>query len=312
MDELNILGKLSSILAIDEAELYKYVKTAPHRYKTYTIPKRNGKGVRWIAQPSKNLKYLQRAVLDEFMSDLPIHKSAVAYTKGIGIKENAKRHQDNQYILKMDFKDFFPSIHPSVLLTHVKKYLKEATTMEDRAVIRSMFFWSKNKSKSYQLSIGAPSSPFISNTIMFDFDSKISNLIGNDIVYTRYADDLIFSTNKKNVLYDIPALVKKIIDSGFYKFLTINTSKTIFLSKRNKRMVTGLIIDNCGNTSIGRDKKRYIKSLVHTFSLGKMLEEDVCKLKGYMAFISDVEPEFCMRLRKKYGDNVMGKIMNSQ
>lgn len=311
MGELNILGKLSSALAIDEAELYKYVRTAPHRYKTYTIPKRNGKGVRWIAQPSKNLKYLQRAVLDEFMSDLPVHESAVAYTKGIGIKDNAKRHRDNEYILKMDFKDFFPSIQPGVMLAHIKKYIKEATTKEDRAVIKSIFFWSKNGSKSYQLSIGAPSSPFISNTIMFDFDCQISSLIGSDIVYTRYADDLVFSTNKKNVLYDVPTLVKNIIDSGFYEFLTVNTSKTIFLSKRNKRMVTGLIIDNCGNTSIGRDKKRYIKSLVHTFSLGNMLEEDVCKLKGYIAFVSDVEPEFCVRLRKKYGDNVVDNIINS-
>ena len=49
-------------------------------------------------------------VLDGFMSNLPIHESAVAYTKGIGIKENAKRHQGNQYILKMDFKDFFPFV----------------------------------------------------------------------------------------------------------------------------------------------------------------------------------------------------------
>ncbi len=311
MNELNILAKLSSSLAIDEIELYKYVKTAPHRYKTYTIPKNNGKGVRWIAQPSKNLKYLQRSVLNEFMSDLPVHKSAVAYTKGIGIKENAKRHEGNQYLLKMDFKNFFPSIKPCTLLAHIKNHLKEATTKEDRAVIKSMFFWSKNKSKNYQLSIGAPSSPFISNTIMFDFDSEISNLIGSDIVYTRYADDLVFSTNKKNILYNIPTLVKGIIDSGFYEFLTINTSKTIFLSKRNKRMVTGLIIDNCGNTSIGRDKKRYIKSLIHTFSLGNMLDEDVYKLKGYMAFVSDVEPEFCMRLRKKYGDDVVDNIMSS-
>ena len=311
MSELNILGKLSSLLAINEDELYKYVKTAPHRYKTYTIPKNNGKGVRWIAQPSKNLKYLQRAVLDEFLSDLPIHGSAVAYTKGIGIKENAKRHQGNQYILKMDFKDFFPSIKPRTLLAHIKKYLEVGTTKQDRAVIKSMFFWSKDKSKSYQLSIGAPSSPFISNTIMFDFDSEISKLIGNDIIYTRYADDLVFSTNKKNILYNVPTLVKRIIDSGFYEFLTINTTKTIFLSKRNRRMVTGLIIDNGGNISIGRDKKRCIKSLVHTFSLGNMPEEDIYKLKGYMAFISDVEPEFCVRLRKKYGNSVIDSIMSS-
>jgi retron-type reverse transcriptase len=309
VSDLNILEKLSSALAINKIDLYKYIKTSPHRYKTYTIPKRNGKGVRWIAQPSKNLKYLQRTVLDEFLLELPVHSSAVAYTKGVGIKENAKRHKNNQYILKMDFKDFFPSIKPDTLLAHIKNHLNESLTREDMDIIKSIFFWSKNKSKNYQLSIGAPSSPFISNTIMYNFDLEVADLVDSNITYTRYADDLVFSTNKQNILYSVPKIIEIIIAVEFYSFLKINSSKTMFLSKKCKRIVTGLIIDNNNNTSIGRNKKRYIKSLVHQFSHGNLSPEDIYMLQGYMAFIHDVEPVFCIRLRKKYGDKTIDSIV---
>lgn len=182
---MSILSEMASLLAMSEYELSKFIRTAPHRYKTYSIPKRNNKGARLIAQPSKNLKYLQRLVMREYFDELPIHKAAVAYRKNIGIKENARRHAGNQFILKMDFKDFFPSIVPSVFILHLKKYLSSPLSDEDEQLIRSIFFWSKYKIDYYQLSVEAPSSPFISNTIMFYFDTELERIIGSDIVYTR-------------------------------------------------------------------------------------------------------------------------------
>ena len=305
---MNILKTLSSIILVDKYDLFKFIKTSPHRYKIYSIPKKNNKGVRWIAQPSKNLKYLQRTVLDKFLSDLPVHEVAVAYVKGIGIKENAKRHCKNQYMLKMDFKDFFPSIKPKVLIRHVEAKKNITLNDEDKFILKSIFFLSRTRYKHYELSIGAPSSPFISNTIMYNFDCIVKELCGDEITYTRYADDLIFSTNKKNHLYALPKEIENITESPEYSFLTINSSKTKFVSKRYKRIVTGLVIDNDGNPSLGRSKKRYIKSLVHKFRENLLETPEIYRLQGYISFLKDVEPIFYTRLVKKYGEDVILSI----
>ena len=308
---MNLLTQTSSLLSIDKEDLYKFIKTSPYRYKIYSIPKRNNKGVRWIAQPSKNLKYLQKILLNEFFKDLPIHQSAVAYVKGLGIKDNAERHCKNQYFLKMDFKDFFPSITPKYFIRHVEEKKGITLNNEDRFIIEKIFFHVTSKSNIHRLSIGAPSSPFISNTIMYDFDCGIKEMCGDDITYTRYADDLIFSTNRKNILYSIPKKIETIINTDFYKFLSINSEKTLFTSKRKKRVVTGLIITNEGKISLGRNKKRYIKSLVHKFSIGDLGPYEMTILTGYIAFLRDVEPDFYDRLIKKYSSQVLENIINS-
>ena len=305
---MNILEKLSSILVINKSDLYKFIKTSPYRYKEYTIPKKNNKGVRLIAQPSKNLKHIQKIVLNEFLYDLPVHNNAVAYIKGIGIKENAKRHRKNQYMLKMDFQNFFPSIEPPYFINHIEKNKEIELSSNDKFMIKSIFFRVLPIYKVYILNIGSPSSPFISNTIMYDFDCKIEKICGDNITYTRYADDLIFSTNKKNILYKIPQIIEEIVSEGFYFFLNINEDKTIFTSKKCKRVVTGLVIDNDENISLGRGKKRYIKSLVHKFSKNMLSDQEVLMLKGYIAFLRDVEPEFYFRLVNKYGDTILLNI----
>ena len=116
---MTIIDYLSNSLLIDDVYLNKYISTCPYRYKVYTIPKRNGSGVRIIAQPAKELKVLQKLVCGKFLSELPVHEACMAYKKNISIRHNALAHVKNKYMLKMDFKDFFPSINPA---TRIQRY----------------------------------------------------------------------------------------------------------------------------------------------------------------------------------------------
>jgi len=169
---MSIVDFLVEKLVVPKSIVETLVLTAPHRYKTYEVTKRNGKGKREIAQPSKELKYIQRIVLKEFdlMQNLPIHDSAMAYRKNIGIQDNALMHKDNQYLLKMDFSNFFPSIVPTDLIKHIEKYKGLKLDEEDIKCLSRLFFYTKEKGSGLVLSIGAPSSPYISNTLMYDFD----------------------------------------------------------------------------------------------------------------------------------------------
>lgn len=309
---MSFLDNLTNKISIEKQKLKGLINTAPHRYKVYEIPKRNRMGKRIIAQPSRAIKVLQELALDSITERLPIHSSAMAYIKGKNIKENASKHKLNQYILKMDFKDFFHSIKPNDLIEHANKHLGKLDE-EDRFILAKLFFWSPKDGLGPRLSIGAPSSPFISNTVLFQFDVRISNhLTKNNITYTRYADDLTFSTNQRNKLNEIPNIVKNICENLSYPKLTINDDKTIFSSKANNRHITGLVINNDNEISLGRDRKRTIKSLIFRFSKNELDEKAILNLRGQISFSKHIEPTFYLSLVNKYSMETIQAIQSFQ
>lgn len=298
---MSILESLSQKFMISTKELRSFIKTAPYRYKVYPIPKRNGKGFRVIAQPSDVLKMMQRMVLEEFLSELPVHSCAAAYREGLSIKDNAETHAKNQYLLKMDFSDFFPSMAPADLINHIVKH-KGAITAEDAYMVRKLFFWARKQDPTYRLSIGAPSSPFISNTLMYSFDCVLQDYCEKmGVTYTRYADDITLTTNVKGLLLNMPSYVRSICKEIAYPTLKVNEQKTVFSSKKSNRHVTGLVINNEDQVSLGRERKRYIRSLIHKSSLGGLTDEEMHNLKGLLAFAKYIEPTFYKSALDKYG-----------
>jgi retron-type reverse transcriptase len=308
-----IIQELSTLLSVDVPQLRKYIVTSPYRYKVYRIPKRNNKGVRIIAQPAKELKYLQRIVCDKYLSSLPVHSACTAYRKNISIKDNALEHVHNNYLLKMDFHDFFPSITPKDLIRHINSHLDWDDSDEDNLIIERLFFYSQERGTELKLSIGAPTSPFLSNTIMYGFDSKISEICKKEkISYTRYADDISFSTNRKNILFDFKDIVIKVLKDCEYPKIKINSDKTVFLSRKGNMHITGIVLSNDKKISLGRNKKRYIKSLVHRVVINNITDEERIYLSGFLSFCASIEPDFIERLKMKYGEETMSDLMGKK
>ena len=309
---MSIINYLSQTLYISEAEIQKFVNTAPHRYKQYQIPKRNNNGVRLIAQPAAELKVMQLLAISQLQEALPVHSSATAYCRGKGIKDNAKAHAKNSYLLKMDFKDFFHSIRPSDLVRHYSKHIGEIDETTAKQITK-LFFWTPKRTSSLILSIGSPASPFISNTIMYQIDCLITEICNNKgITYTRYADDITFTTNIRGSLFQIPQLVTSLCKEIDYPRLSINSEKTVFSSKGNNRHITGVTITNEGNLSLGRYKKREIKSLVFDCINNKLDATERRKLSGLLAHVKHIEPTFFISLIKKYGYSEIAKITSNK
>ncbi|MEF3074695.1 retron St85 family RNA-directed DNA polymerase [Methylobacter sp. Wu1] len=306
---MQILQFLCQELSVTKQEISTFVASAPKKYKKYTIPKRSS-GTRVIAQPAKRLKDYQRCLIKFLETKLPIHDAAFAYKKNIGIKENAERHKKSNYLLKMDFQNFFYSITPKLFFAALKKHNIEFA-VEDKYLLEKILFYNPSKKSGGKLvlSIGAPSSPFISNFIMHCFDETISKTcLSLNVDYTRYADDLTFSSNAKNILFSIPALVKETLRDHFDNAITVNEAKTVFSSKAHNRHITGITITNENKLSIGRQRKRYISSLIHRFSINQLDNEDVKHLQGLLAFCLNVEPDFVERMKKKYSTEIMYAI----
>lgn len=306
---MKILYILSGTLGVTESEIIKFSISSPYRYKKYTIPKRNGSGVREIAHPSKELKFIQRIIQREFKKYLPVDSCAMAYRDRLSVRDNASRHQLNSYLLKMDFRNFFPSITPELFNNKLDAAGLDVSEM-DRHLISNFCFLRYRKGGALSLSIGAPTSPAISNFVMTDFDQEISNICKSiGVVYTRYADDLTFSTQFKNRLADVPRIVKKTLREKGYYNIQVNDQKTVFSSKGHNRHVTGVTITNDGRLSLGRNRKRLISSMVHHYSLGKLSDVDKERLKGLIAYGGYIEPEFVERLKAKYSEEVIQNII---
>lgn len=302
------LLKVQSQYFDSENDFLSFVNDAPKKYKVYAIPKRTS-GTRKIAQPVRELKDCQRSIILLFDDIFPIHDCSMAYVKGKDIKKNAFVHLNNSFFLKIDFMDFFNSITPVLFWDACERHNIKFNWL-DKEVLENILFWKPSKySKRIVLSVGAPSSPFISNFIMYDFDVLMNAYcLKKDISYTRYADDLTFSTNKKAILFDVPYFIRLTLKEIYGDRIKINQLKTVFSSKKHNRHVTGLTITNDNSVSIGRAKKRYVKHLVHNFIENKINDKDLNYLRGYLGFIKYVEPEFLKKLEQKYTQVVIEKI----
>ena len=151
------------------------------------------------------------------------------------------------------------------------------------------------------LSIGAPSSPFLSNALMFEFDAKLTLLADKyKISYTRYSDDLSFSTNEPNRLFEWPLVVKETLQSIDSPTIKINQNKTVFSSRKHNRHITGVTISNDGNASLGRQRKRSIRTKIYLLKTKEMTKKEIESLRGLVAFANVIEPSFVKKLKEKY------------
>lgn len=293
-----LVENLSAWAGLSSADIERIIRSAPRRYKVFSIKKRDG-GLRVVAQPSRELKLLQRLVVSRVLSGLRVHEAAHGYVHGRGIKSNALAHAQGRYLLKMDLENFFPSIRPLDLARRLSREAQIPLELDEKRQIYSLVFW-KPRGLGMQLCIGAPSSPFVSNSLMYDVDVAISALaLERGVVYTRYADDMTFSCVEKGVLPELQALVENVIDSSRTPRLRVNRGKTVHISRAQRMVVTGVTINTGAELSLGRERKRLIRSMVHRFQRGELELEERWKLKGLLAFAHDIEPEFAAKMRAR-------------
>jgi retron-type reverse transcriptase len=303
---------MSEILSLSEHDVGRLIVRAPYAYKRYFIPKKSG-GMRPIAQPAKETKVIQALLVDDWFSQLPVHECAAAYRQGSSIKANAERHKQNAFIVKFDFSNFFGSITESDLVNHLSYVLCGKISVQSIKDIARISCVRDKATSRLALSIGAPSSPVLSNSIMYYFDLAVwAWCLDRNIVYSRYADDLTFSTNDKGATSEVQSFILETLEKIPYPRLQINSEKTVFASKKKQRRITGLIISNDNEVSLGRDKKRLISAMIHRYALHELDEKSTLHLQGLMGFAQDVEPLFVAKMRGKYTGQVISNLLRQR
>jgi RNA-directed DNA polymerase len=299
-----LIEMIAQELQLDPGYLTMLAMTASHRYKEYFIPKASG-GRRRILHPARELKTVQRWIHGKIISQFPVHESAGAYRRGQGILAHVTRHRGERFFLRMDFEDFFPSLSAEDIRRHFWKHagLLPSQWSDRDTEILNRFVCVKGR-----LTIGAVTSPSLSNTLCYELDCVLFNHCSrNGITYTRYADDLFFSTRIPNLLAQVESLVTSTLKSLEYPLdLHINKDKTRHSSKKGRVGITGLILTSDGKVSIGRKRKRRVKALIHQWDSLEPSERR--SLAGYLAYCASVEPDFLDTLCRKYGNQRMEEI----
>lgn len=306
-----LVDLLSKTTKISKNSLQNVACTADKRYKTYEIPKRNSQEMRQIDQPSRLLKSLQKWIVDTIFKTFPIHSAATAYKTGANIRKNAEKHLGTKYTNRYDFENFFPSFTSkdvgNFLLSRRRDLIEKELSKAD------IDFICKIVCRYGRLTIGAPSSPWITNAMMYEFDVEFDSYCKKkNLIYTRYADDIFVSSYLPNALIGLDKKINQITANYKYLSLTLKKEKTAFLSKKYRRSITGLNITPSNNISIGRNKKREIKYLVYSFKNNCLNAQEIGRLKGLIAFVHSVEPNFIKCLESKYGNNIILRLLKNK
>jgi hypothetical protein len=266
-------------------------------YRRFVIPKRGG-GERAIWAPLPTLKAAQHWILRNIAEKLPVHGAVHGFLSGRSTFTNAQAHAGARAVVKMDLKDFFPT----VTLARVKGIFRKAGYREQVATLLALLCTESPREvvtlegQTYYVSLGprclpqgAPTSPALTNTLCLRLDRRISGLARRlGYRYTRYADDLTFSLpgdhKGKPRLGALLGLVRRIVEAEGFR---INPEKTRVHRRGGCQQVTGLVVNGGGTPRVPRLLRRQLRAAVHNLRQGKPLKEGetVNRLAGYAAYV---------------------------
>jgi len=219
----------SGLVGYNVSYLKRAVKFQKYFYRKFEIEKRNGKK-RTLFEPLPSLKEIQLWILDEILYKCKVSRYAKAYVPKRSIKEHTIYHTDEPFVLTLDIKEFFKSIRFELVES---LFCNMGYSVKLSNLITKLCFLDS------ELPQGAPTSPYISNLVMNDFDNEVSKYcMSNKIKYTRYADDLAFSGNLN--VEEIEALVKKELSKIG---LELNDTKRKLMTPNQPQLVSGIIVN---------------------------------------------------------------------
>ena len=278
---------LLSLNLINCKDLKKYIKTIysisnniEKNYKIYKIKKRNGK-YRTIYEPNSILKQIQKQILVNILNNKSISKYAKAYHKGIQLKDNAIFHINKEMILKLDIENFFENI--SFLDIYNSCFPIEYFPKSVGMILTYLCTYNNH------LTQGSPTSPYISNLVMKEFDEELGNWCNlRNISYTRYSDDMTFSGQ-----FNPSELIVKVRKMLYKLDLSLNNDKIRIIHKSSRQNVTGIVVNEKMQVNIKyRNKIRQKIYYIKKFGLSSHLKK--CDI--------NIKP-------KKYLNGLYGRIL---
>ena len=217
--------------------------------------------------PSSNFYKINKKISTHLLTLFPINNAAIAYVKDKSYFDFLHPHIFSKKFLRLDIKKFFHSINERDVKEQISDYfgneLHSGKALS--SLIHNVFFVKDNESNNF-IPIGFPASPSIANIVFRKIDIQIQKLCDNfQILYTRYSDDMLFSSDSKNMVHsdyfenEISLLISQL-------GLKLNSRKTLRVNNRlslNGYMVGWDDVNECGYLSFSNKKFQVISKLIH-------------------------------------------------
>jgi RNA-directed DNA polymerase len=299
---------VAALVGIAADELPRFMRPgvdAGSGYIEFEIPKAKG-GTRRIAAPRTPLRKIQRTILDQILAKVPVHDACHGFVANRSTVTNAAPHLRAAIVIKMDLKDFFPTVHfrrVKGLFEHLGYNAEVAATLAGLTTYRPKLdnghvIWPG------VLPQGAPTSPAIANLACRRLDQRLAKLADKfGAVYTRYADDLTFSFKQApdlrigRFLWWVDGICQQ---EGF----TERADKRRILRAKHQQRITGLVVN--AKVNVPRSDRRRFRAILHNCaksgieSQARGHADFKAYLAGYAAYVHMVDPV----LGKQYLDEV--------
>ena len=273
---INSFEHLSEHLSLTKQMLYFLTYQKHYCYREKEILKKD-KTIRFLYVPCLSLKVIQKWILTEILEKINVSGHAMAFVpRKNGLKDNAEFHKKNIFLLEMDITNFFGTITGKQVF---KLFYNVGYGSKVAAVLTNLCTFEGF------LPQGAVTSPYIANLVCYHLDARLNGYCSRrDIVYTRYADDLTFSSNNRILLNRAEKFMKYIVaEEGF----SINEKKTRYLSNDIKKTVTGITINN-EEVHVDKQFKRIIRSQIYNSIKTKNYDVNN-QIQGKIAYVNSIE-----------------------
>ena len=218
------------------------------RYRTFYIPKANGEPRR-VDEPAEKLKTAQRWILRRILDKLPVYRNVHGFRRRRSILTNARKHLLRQVVVRIDLQEFFPTL---TFRQARKVFLRAGYPFSVANVMANLC------SREGVLPIGASTSPALANLICRKLDKRLWSLAKKTgFRYTRYADDLVFSSSDRRFASLVPFFKQVIVEEGF----RVNEKKLAILRRNSCQKVTGIVVNRKPN--VARAESKWIRAVVY-------------------------------------------------
>lgn len=273
--------KLIAFLGVKKEKFEECFRVIPLLYELTPIPKKHNTGYRKLSIPKQELRDIQRCVLDKIFAGTKLPSCVYGFSSGKSIIENAKYHSKSDYLLNLDIKDFFPSVHFERVVQIYRDLGFNDSVSEILCILTTY---------NYNLPQGAPTSPLLASLALNNLDKRLTKLAeANHVLYSRYFDDISFSGGKR--ILALEETVKRIIRSENYR---VNTKRNSY-KKGEVKEINGLsILDGKLFLKNTNDLLAYLQDLKN-FGLTKLRgnnpEKERRSLGGKVSFLKGVDKE---------------------
>lgn len=276
LPRLESIADIASHTRLSKELIFRLSKFPERNYRIFTIPKKTG-GARTIAQPSRRLKIVQAWILRHILDKLQATPMCKGFERGARLKDNASPHIGAKAILSLDIEEFFPSITAN----RVVAVFRLAGYNESMSWMLTSLCTVQNR-----LPQGSPCSPKLANLVCYRLDRRLGGYAGRrGLIYTRYADDMTFSSYSATRLAKARSTISGIISAEGFR---PNDSKTRLVGPSKRHRVTGLVVSHDA-VGIGRYRLRELRAKILCL-VNNDPTVSVSHVQGWLGFVMDCDP----------------------